>query len=265
MKEFDNDTLQQGAEARSASPKARIFDRALLDRAEQELKRQYLRAASTRAEVQTTVTPLERNRVGVNFTVTEGEVAKIREINIVGNKAFTESELLRPVRAAHAGLAHLVHQERPVLARRSSPPTSRRCARYYLNRGYLEFTIDSTQVSISPDKQGHLHHGQHHRGRDVHGVRRQARRRAAGAARRSSRKLIQLKPGDMFSREKLTESHQGDHRRLGNTATRSPTSTPCPRSTSEKRTVAFTFFVDPAAASTCAASTSPATPTRATR
>ena len=67
----------------------RIFDRAALDSAEQELKRQYLSRGKYAAEVQTTVTPLERNRVAISFAVTEGEVAKIQGINIVGGQKLT--------------------------------------------------------------------------------------------------------------------------------------------------------------------------------
>ncbi len=75
-------------------PKPRIFDRALLERAEQELKRQYLTRGKYAAKVTTTVTPLERNRVGINFNIEEGAAAKIKQINIVGAKAFREKELL---------------------------------------------------------------------------------------------------------------------------------------------------------------------------
>ena len=73
---------------------SRIFDRALLEQAEQELKRQYLSRGLYSAQITTTTTPLERNRVAVNFTVVEGDVAKIRQIKIVGAKAFKESELI---------------------------------------------------------------------------------------------------------------------------------------------------------------------------
>ncbi len=92
------------------------FDRALADRAEQELKRQYLTRSLYGAEVVTTVTPQERNRVNVTFTVTEGEPAKIREIRIVGNKAFSESTLQGSVRPECRRLAELLHQGRPLLA-----------------------------------------------------------------------------------------------------------------------------------------------------
>ena len=72
---------------------ARYYDKALIDKAEQELKRQYVSRGYYAADVQTTVTPVDRNRVSVVFNVDEGPVAKIRQINIVGNKAFKESTL----------------------------------------------------------------------------------------------------------------------------------------------------------------------------
>src|SRR5262245_50722485 len=71
----------------------RTFDKAIIDQAEQEIKRQYLSVGRYGVTVTTTVTPLDRNRVSINFTVDEGEVAKIKSINIVGNHAFSKSEL----------------------------------------------------------------------------------------------------------------------------------------------------------------------------
>jgi outer membrane protein assembly factor BamA len=73
---------------------SRIFDRALVERAEQELKRQYLAQGHYAVQVTTTITPLERNRVGVNFAVVEGDIAKIKQINIIGAAAVSESDLL---------------------------------------------------------------------------------------------------------------------------------------------------------------------------
>src|SRR5437588_12897237 len=93
MKEFENEQLRKALRELGMA-EARIFDRSVLDLAEQEIKRQYLSRGYYAAEVQTTVTPLERNRVGINMTVTEGEVAKIRGIHIVGAQAFTERELV---------------------------------------------------------------------------------------------------------------------------------------------------------------------------
>src|SRR5690242_8763448 len=91
MKEFEKDKVKQGLRD-VGFQEGRIFDRSLLDQAEQE--RQYLTRALYGVEITTTVTPLERNRVAINFNIVEGEVAKIRRINIVGNKAYSESELL---------------------------------------------------------------------------------------------------------------------------------------------------------------------------
>src|SRR6476646_2119194 len=92
-KEFDTDTIKKALKDIGIA-EARIFDRSALDRAEQELKRQYITRGRYAANVQTTVTPQERNRVAINFTIDEGDSAKIARINIVGAKAFTEKQLL---------------------------------------------------------------------------------------------------------------------------------------------------------------------------
>ncbi|MEG0053945.1 MAG: POTRA domain-containing protein, partial [Comamonas sp.] len=91
-KEFDKDTLLKAMRDVGLAD-GRPFDKALADRAEQELKRQYINRSLYGSEVVTTVTPIERNRVNLTFTVSEGEPAKINEIHIVGNKAFKESTL----------------------------------------------------------------------------------------------------------------------------------------------------------------------------
>src|SRR5215213_9695757 len=87
MKEFEPDAVRKVLREVGMA-EGRIFDRAVLDNTELEIKRQYLARGLYAAEVQTTVTPLERNRVGINIAVTEGEVAKIRGINLVGTRAF---------------------------------------------------------------------------------------------------------------------------------------------------------------------------------
>ncbi|MDQ2917896.1 MAG: outer membrane protein assembly factor BamA, partial [Pseudomonadota bacterium] len=92
-KEFDTDTIKKALKDVGIA-EARIFDRSALDRSEQELKRQYITRGKYAASIQTTVTPQERNRVAINFTIVEGESAKITRINIVGAKAFTEKQLL---------------------------------------------------------------------------------------------------------------------------------------------------------------------------
>ena len=128
------------------------FDKALADRAEQELKRQYLTRSLYGAEVVTTVTPQERNRVNVTFTITEGEPAKIREIRIVGNKTFSESTLKGLFDLDEGGwLSFYTKANRYSRTKLNADIETLRA--YYQNRGYLEFNVDSTQVAISPDKQ----------------------------------------------------------------------------------------------------------------
>jgi outer membrane protein insertion porin family len=128
------------------------FDKALADRAEQELKRQYLTRSLYGVEVVTTVTPQERNRVNVTFTVTEGSAARISELNIVGNKVFSESTLLGLFDLNDGGwLNWYTKADRYSRAKLNADLETLRA--YYLNRGYLEFNVESTQVAISPDKQ----------------------------------------------------------------------------------------------------------------
>jgi outer membrane protein insertion porin family len=128
------------------------FDKALADRAEQELKRQYLTKSLYGAEVVTTVTPQERNRVNVTFTITEGSPAKIREIRIVGNHAFSERTLKGLFELNDGGwLNFYLKGDRYSRAKLNADLETLRA--YYQNRGYLEMEVESTQVTISPDKQ----------------------------------------------------------------------------------------------------------------
>src|SRR5690606_32134944 len=95
-KEFDKDTLKTALKEIGLG-ESRIYDKALLDRAEQELKRQYLSRGYYNVQITTTVTPIERNRVSINFAVDEGDVSHIKNINIVGNKAYSEKDLLKQI------------------------------------------------------------------------------------------------------------------------------------------------------------------------
>ncbi|MFT3856846.1 MAG: outer membrane protein assembly factor BamA [Aquabacterium sp.] len=150
-KEFDKDALLKALKDVGIG-EGQPFDRALADRAEQELKRQYLTRSLYGAEVVTTITPAERNRVNVTFTVTEGEVTKIKSIRITGNKAFSDSTLLSQMDLTTGGwLTWYTKSDQYARAKLNADLEAIKA--YYLNRGYLEFKIESTQVAISPDKQ----------------------------------------------------------------------------------------------------------------
>ena len=130
----------------------RPFDKALADRAEQELKRQYVNRSLYGAEIITTITPAERNRVNLSFTVVEGDLAKIKEMRVVGAKAFDESKLLDQFDQGTGNwLSWYTKSDRYSRTKLNADLETLRA--WYLARGYLEFRIDSTQVAISPNKQ----------------------------------------------------------------------------------------------------------------
>ena len=151
LKEFDKDTLIKSLKDAGIG-EGMPFDKALVDRAEQEVKRQYLSRSLYGAEVVTTITPTERNRVNVSFTMTEGDAARIREIRIVGAKVFSEGTLTGLMDLTTSGwLTWYTKSDRYSRAKLNADLDTIRA--YYLNRGYLEFNIETAQVTISPDKQ----------------------------------------------------------------------------------------------------------------
>ena len=148
--EFDKDVLKKALRDVGLAD-GRPFDKAQLDRAEQELKRQYINRSLYAAEIVATVTPIERNRVNLTFTVVEGEPAQINEIRIVGNKVFKESTLRNLFDLDTGGwLSWYTKANRYSRAKLNADIETMRS--YYLTRGYLEFKVESTQVAILPNK-----------------------------------------------------------------------------------------------------------------
>lgn len=242
VKEFDKDALKAGLREVGLA-ESRIFDRALLERAEQELKRQYLSRGKYAATVTTTVTPLERNRVGINFAVEEGSVAKIRQINIVGAKAFDGDDLLEQMQLTTPGWLTW-YTKNDQYSRQKLAADLETLRSFYLDQGYLDFNIDSTQVSITPDKRDiyitvNITEGEQY---TVTGV------RYTGDLILPEAEYIEMskiRPGDIFSREKLTETTKAVTDRLGNEGYAFANVNAAPEVNKEKREVAFTVFVDP--------------------
>lgn len=148
--EFKKDVLKK-AMRDIGLVEGRPFDNALADKAEQELKRQYLSRSFYNTQVVTTVTPIDRNRVNLTFTITEGQPAKIKEIRVVGNKAFSESTL-RDLFDLDTGNWLSWYTKSDLYSRPKLNADLETLRSYYLSHGYLEFRIDSTQVALSPDK-----------------------------------------------------------------------------------------------------------------
>lgn len=242
MKEFEPDNVRKVLRELGMA-EGRIFDRAVLDSAEQELKRQYLSRGMYAASVQTTVTPLERNRVGISIAVTEGPVAKIRGINIVGAQAYPERELLDLFVLRTPGwLTWYTGNDK--YAREKLGADLETLRSFYLNRGYLDFSLESTQVQITPDRRDiyitvNIAEGETYTVSAVS---------LAGQMllpREELEKLVQLKPGDVFSREKLAASTKAISERLGNEGYAFANANAIPTIDKEKRSVAFSIVVDP--------------------
>lgn len=242
VKEFDEEVLRRALREQGLA-EGRIFDRALLEAAEQELKRQYLSRGKYGAQVQTTVTPLERNRVALSFAVTEGDVARIRSINIVGAQAFEEKTLLGLFVLRTPGwLTWYTKHDRYSRQRLAADLETLRS--YYLDRGYLDFAIESTQVSITPDKRDiyitvNIREGEKY---TVSGI------ELAGTflvPKEELESLIRLKEGDIFSRARLNQSTKAITDRLGNEGYAFANANAIPQIDKEKRSVAFTILIDP--------------------
>ncbi len=241
-KEFDKDALRKGLREIGLA-EGRSFDKARLDQAEQEIKRQYLARGRYGASVVTTVTPLERNRVGISFSINEGDVTKIREINIIGNKAFKEKDLLQQFVLQPPGwLTWYTKNDQYSKQKLSGDLETLRS--FYLNHGYLEFAIDSTQVSITPDKKDiyitiNITEGEKYTVSDV---------KLGGdllLPESELRALIQLKPGETFSREKLAESTKKITERLGNEGYAFANANAVPELDKAAKRVALTIMIDP--------------------
>lgn len=151
LKEFDKDVLVKALKEVGLA-EGRPYDKALADKAEQELKRQYISRSLYGAEVVSTATPVDRNRVNLSFTITEGGPAKIKQIQIVGNKVFSESDLRDQFNLDTGGwMSWYTKSDRYARTKLNADLEALRS--FYLARGFLEFRIDSTQVAMSPDKQ----------------------------------------------------------------------------------------------------------------
>ncbi|HQR02961.1 MAG: outer membrane protein assembly factor BamA [Proteobacteria bacterium] len=242
MRAFDKDQLRKALKDAGIA-ESRIFDRAVLEKAEQEIKRQYLSKGYYAADVKTTVTPLERNRVGLAFNVDEGEIAKIREINIVGAKAFDESDLLDQFELRTSNwLSWYTKNDQYSKQKLSGDLENLRS--FYLNQGYLEFQITSTQVSMTPDKQGiyitvNVSEGDRY---TVSAV------KLAGNLLLPDdeiKALVKIRPGEIYSREKLTDTTKAISERLGNDGYAFANVNASPELDKEKHEAAFTIFVDP--------------------
>jgi len=241
-KEFTKDNLKEGLK-QAGIAEAKIYDKSLLDRAEKELKRQYTSRGFYGAVVKTTVTPLERNRVALRFDIEEGAVTKIADINIIGARDFSERELLRQMKLTTPGWFTWFTKD-DQYSKQQLTADLEALRSFYLNRGYLEFNIESTQVSITPDREKiyitiAITEGPVYRLGEI---------KLSGdliVKEEELRALVLARPGEVFSREKIVESTKRITDRLGNDGYSFANVNPVPDLDRDKRVAGYTFFVDP--------------------
>ncbi len=221
----------------------RVFDKSLLDKVELELQRQYFNLGRYAVKIKTTVTPMPRNRVGIEFNISEGLAARIHIISVVGNRVIDEDELLDEIKLSTSGwLSWITKDDQYSKQKLAADLESLRA--YYMDRGFVNFTIDSTQVSISPDKKDiyitiNLTEGDKYTVSEI---------KLVGnliISEAQLREKITFKAGDMFSRKEITASSEAMIKRLGNEGYFFATTNPVPEVDKDKKTVALTFFVDP--------------------
>ncbi|MFZ1180737.1 MAG: outer membrane protein assembly factor BamA [Herbaspirillum sp.] len=242
IREFDKNQLTKALKEIGVA-ESRIFDRSQVDRAEQELKRQYLSRGLYGATVATTVTPVERNRVAVSFAVNEGEIARIKQINIIGSKAFPDSTLRGQLKLTAPGW-FTWYTKADQYSKQKLAGDIESLRSYYLNRGYLEMQVESTQVSITPDKRDiyitiNINEGEKYTVSDI---------RLDGemfGMRDDLAALVQLKKGDVYSGAKLTDSARKIGERLGNFGYAFANVNANLDIDREKKEVAFTIMIDP--------------------
>ena len=241
-KSFPSDKMMEGLKQIGIS-EGLIFDKSQLDRAEQEIKRQYLAQGKYGATVKTVVSPLERNRVGVRFDIEEGVVAKIRDINVVGNNAFSLDDLRAEFLLTTPNWMSWWNKD-DQYSKQKLTADLETLKSFYMNKGYLEFSIDSTQVSISPDKQDiyitvNVTEGEKYTISDV---------KLAGELQVPQEELLPLlkiAKDDVFNRQLVTESSKAISDKLGNEGYAFSNVNAIPDIDKVNHTAAFTFFVDP--------------------
>lgn len=241
-KDLETDKLLEGLKDIGLA-EGRVFDRSLLDKVEQELRRQYFSRGKYAVQIKTTLTPLERNRVGILIDISEGQAARIKQINIVGNKQYSDKELRDNFSLDTPSFFSFVSKSDQYSKQKLSADLET-LRSFYLDRGYLNFNITSTQVSITPDKKDiyitiNLSEGKQYKIREV---------TLSGDLVVKPEvlfPLVQINPDDIFSRKRVTEAVDRISAKLGDQGYAFANVNTVPDLDDEKQEVSLAFFVDP--------------------
>ncbi|MCU7811164.1 MAG: outer membrane protein assembly factor BamA, partial [Candidatus Thiodiazotropha sp. (ex Notomyrtea botanica)] len=205
-KDLETDQLLAGLKDIGLA-EGRVFKRALLEKVEQELNRQYFSRGKYGVRIESTVTPLERNRVGIEIEISEGLTARIKKINLIGNHTFDDDELLDEFELGIPAW-YAFFSSKDKYSKQALGGDLESLRSFYLDRGYIDFKIASTQVSITPDKKDiyitvAIDEGEVFTLNDI---------KLAGDLELPHEELfplIHLRRGEVFSRKKVSASADG--------------------------------------------------------
>ncbi|MBQ0778698.1 MAG: outer membrane protein assembly factor BamA, partial [Pseudomonas sp.] len=241
-KAIESEDLLSGLTAAGLA-EGEIFQQATLDGVRNELLRQYVAQGRYSAGIETEVIAEPRNRVTLKIDINEGEVASIKNVNVVGNTVFTNDELTNLFELKSSNLLSFFRND-DKYSREKLSGDLERLRSWYLDRGYINMDIASTQVSITPDKKNvyvtvNVNEGELYTVSDV---------KLSGdlvVEESALDGLLLIEPGQVFSRQVMTSTSDLISRRLGNEGYTFANVNGIPEINEEDRTVAVTFFVDP--------------------
>ncbi len=219
------------------------FDRLSLDRVKQELITQYYNRGKYNVSIDPHVTRLDRNRVALDIEIREGKVAKLKEINIVGNTRFTDKQIEDNFESGTTNWLSW-YSKNDQYSREKLSGDLEKLQSYYMNRGYADFGVDSTQVTIAPDKRemyiaASIKEGEIYKVSDVHLLGKLI------LPEETLRKLVFVKAGDTFNRAAVEATSDSIKAILANIGFAYAKVTPVPKLDKDKRTVDMTFYIEP--------------------
>lgn len=241
-KDIKEDDLRKGL-TNIGLTEGEVYDRMQLDRVQQELTKQYFNRGKYNVKVRPSVKRLDRNRVEVTITIAEGKASKIRHLNIVGNRTFTDAEIMEEFEAKTTNWLSWYRRD-DQYSREKLSGDLEKLRNFYLDRGYVDFEVESTQVSISPDKRDIFINANISEG-EIYQV---GKIRLTGdfiVSEDLMRAMIVTKEKETFSRRKLEATTEGMNAILANLGYAFANAQAVPSINRETRTVDLTFFVDP--------------------
>ena len=240
--DIDDETLEEALQGVGLA-RGRIFNRSLLEKLTQELENVYFSQGKYNVKIDVEVEELDQNRVNIDINISEGIKSRIKQINIIGNNVFDDAALLDEIQLgippAWAFLSDADEYSKPKLQADLESIRS-----YYLDRGFIKFNVDSTQVSITPDKKDiyvtiNVSEGERYTVADVQLTGEMVINKAV------LEQLITTKTGDTFSRRMMTETQKALEDRVGMIGYAFAKVAVLPEVNDEDRTISLTYTLDP--------------------